>query len=139
VVTSLPEAFFPLEGSLLTAGKEVAGSADPTYTLTNYGLRIPLSIYDVQHIKALGGHDGAWITHKLEVLGLGEIEVAFEFLSEDAKLTIGILGNTPGNISLAIVLISLEIGSRRYKRMTTDVIKLPSSNKWKAPKLIFIE
>jgi len=131
-----PEAFFPLEGSLLTSGEEVADSADPSYALTNYGLRIPLSIYDVKHIEALRGHDGAW---KLKVLGLGEIEVALEFLREDAKLTIGILGNTPGNISLAIVLISLEIGSRRYKRMTTDVIKLPSSNKWKAPKPIFIE
>jgi hypothetical protein len=135
-----PEAFFPLEGSLLTAGEEVAGSADPTYMLTNYGLRIPLSIYDVQRIKALDEHDGAQIMYKLEVLGLGKIKVALEFLREDANLTIGILGNTPGNISLAIVLISPEIGSQqRYKRLTTDVIKLSSSNEWKASKLIFIE
>ena len=135
-----PEAFFPLEVSQLTAGDEVAGSADPTYALTNCGLRIPLSIYDVQHIEALGGLNGAWIRYMLEVPGLGKIKMSFKFLSKDAKLTIGILGNSPGNISLAIVLISTEIGSqRRYKRMTTDVIKLPSSNGWRAPKVIFIE
>jgi hypothetical protein len=136
-----PEAFFSLEGSLIMAGEEVAGSTDPTYALTNYGLRIPLSIYDVQHIKVLGKRHGVWITHQLEVLGLGEIKVEFDFLIGDAKLMVGILGNIPGNQSLAIVLTSLEIPSQRqYKRMTTkNAIKLPSSNKWKVPKEIFIE
>jgi hypothetical protein len=136
-----PDAFFPLEGSLITAEEEVAGSVDPTYALTNYGLRIPISIYDVQRIEALGKHGGVWITHKLEVLEFGEIKVAFNFLVEDAKLAIGILGNIPGDKSLAIVLISPETRSqRRFKRMTTkNVVKLPSSNEWKAPRVIFIE
>jgi hypothetical protein len=136
-----PEAFFSLEGSLIMAGEEVAGSTDPTYALTNYGLRIPLSIHDVQHIEVLGENDGVWITHQLEVLGLGEIKVEFDCLIGDAKLMVGILGNIQGNQSLAIVLISPEIHSQKqYKRMTTkNAIKLPSSNKWKVPKEIFIE
>jgi hypothetical protein len=136
-----PEAFFPLEGSLFTAGEEVAGFTDPTFALTNYGLRIPLSVYDVQRIEVLSGDGGAWITHKLKVVGLGEIKVAFDFLIKDEKLMIGILGNISGDKSLAIVLTCPEIRSkRRYKRMTTkDVIKLPSSNKWNSPRMIFIE
>jgi len=77
----------------------------------------------------------------LKVVGLGEIKVAFDFLIKDAKLMIGILGNISGDKSLAIVLTCPEIRSkRRYKRMTTkDVIKLPSSNKWNSPRMIFIE
>jgi hypothetical protein len=133
-----PEAFLPLKGSFLTAGENEAGSADPTYALTSYGLRIQLSIYDVRGIKPLGEHGGAW-TYNLEVPGLEAIEVAFEFKIPKGKHTIGILGNILGNKSPAIALILLEISSRRYKRMATkDVIKLPSA-RWKAPEVIFIE
>jgi hypothetical protein len=131
-----PEAFFPLKGSLLTEEEEVTGS-DPTYALTNYGLRIPLSIYDVQRMKRPRDEsDGQW-TYELKVPGLGEFKVAFMFEIPNAQYAIGILGNILRDGSLAIVLISL--GSRRYKRMTTkDVIKLPSA-RWKAPEVIFIE
>jgi Heterokaryon incompatibility protein (HET) len=132
-----PEAFFPHEG--LTAGVGVAGLADPTYALTNHGLRIPLSIYDVQHIEALGTDAEEWITHNLEVQELGEIEVECKSLPKDSKLTIGILGNITGGKSIAIVLISPKIGSQGYKRMTTkNVIQLPSKP-WKEPEAIFIE
>ena len=126
-----PEAFFPLEGSLLTTGGKVAVSADPTYALTNYGLRIPLSIYDV--VKQGG-------KYKLERLGM---EVGLQLQTQGEKLSIGILGKGPGETSLAIVLklISTDtIGSQRqYARITThDVIELPRSN-WKAPEVIFIK
>jgi hypothetical protein len=133
-----PEAFSPLEQSLLVAGEEVTGSVDPTYTLMNYGLHIPLSIYEVQHIEALPGmHKGMW---NLKMEGMGNIQVAFKSLSEDAKLTISILGNSPDNTSLAIVLIPPKISSKQhYKRMPTDVIKLPSPNVKQETKVIFIE
>jgi hypothetical protein len=67
----------------------------------------------------------------------------YSFRKRKEKLSIGILGNGPGDKSLAIVLkpISPAMASqrRRYKRITRyDVIELPSS-KWKAPQVIFIE
>ena len=136
-----PEAFFPLRWSLLTTEEDI-GSADPTYMLTNYGLRIPLSIYEVQRIEAVDMDNGVQSTYKLEAQGLlGKIEVAFDkSLSEDTKLTIGILGNGPDDVSLAIVLISSKIGSIQYERMPTNVIKLPSCNvKREAWKVIFIK
>ena len=125
-----PEAFFPLKGSL-TAGGEIAVSADPTYALTNYGLRIPLSIYNV--VK-----DGD--KYKLEELGM---EVELQLQTQGEKFSISILGNGPGEKSLAIVLkpISIDaIGSlRQYQKITThNVIELPRSN-WKAPEVIFIK
>ena len=137
-----PEAF-KCE-SLLTEGEDMAGSADPTYALTNYGLRILLSIYDVQHVEEQSKYVG-WITYKLEVQELEDIRVEAEFLIKNEKLTIGILGNIPGDKSLAIVLIPLNIGShqRQFKRITTNdvckVIRQPRFKKWKEPELIFIE
>lgn len=135
-----PEGFFLSESSLLTAGEEVASLADPTHALTNHGLRIPLSIYDVQYIKADGKEKGKeWIMHNLQVLDWEPIPVEFKSLIKDVKLTIGILGNIAHGKSIAIVLISSEIGSQVYKRMTTkNAIQLPSK-KWKEPKVIFLE
>jgi hypothetical protein len=127
-----PEAFFHLKWPLLTMGEDIVGSADPTHALTNYGLWIPLSIYDVV------AQDGIY---KLE--GLEGIKAELQFQIKDEKLKIGILGNGPGHKSLAIVLqpISPAIGSRtkQYKRITRhDVIELKSS-KWKSPEVIFIK
>jgi Heterokaryon incompatibility protein (HET) len=107
-----PEAFFPLEGSLLTVEDNVAASADPTYMLTNYGLRIPLPIYDVDVVK----------DEKLMIGILGNIK-----------------GNK--TLAIVLKPISSIIGSKqqRFKRMTTyNVVKLPNFS-WKAPEVIFIE
>jgi len=109
----------------------VAVSADPTYALTNYGLRIPLPVYDVvkQGDK-----------YKLDRLGM---EVELQLQTQGEKLSIGILGNGSRKTSLAILLkpISTDaIGSQQqYERITTHyVIELPRSN-WKAPEVIFIK
>ena len=109
----------------------MAVSADPTYALTNYGLRIPLPVYDVvkQGDK-----------YKLDRLGM---EVELQLQTQGEKLSIGILGNGSRKTSLAILLkpISTDaIGSQRqYERITTHyVIELPRSN-WKAPEVIFIK
>jgi hypothetical protein len=122
-----PEAFFPPQWPLRTVGEDITGSADPTYALTNYGLRIPLSIYEVHEQRG---------KYKLEGLG---VEVALRLQNKDEKLMIGILGN---GLDMAVVLkpISSAIGSQRkqYKRITHNVIKLPRFN-WKAPEVIFIE
>jgi hypothetical protein len=140
-----PEAF---RSKSLLAGEDIAGSADPTYALTNYGLRILLSIYDMQRIEEQN-HDRrrGVIGYKLKVQEFEDIgfEVDAEFPIENQKVTIGILGNIPGNKSLAIVLIPLNIGlyRRQFKRITTynacEVIRQPRFKKWKEPELIFIE
>jgi hypothetical protein len=133
-----PEAFFPLEGCLIPVGEESDSRVDPTYALTNYGLHIPLSIYNVQRIKPLGEDGGTW-TYELEVSEGEEIEVAFEFEIPNATHAIGILGNIRGDTPLAIALILLEIGPRRYKRVITKDIITLESNMWQAPQKIFIE
>jgi hypothetical protein len=62
--------------SLLTEGEEV--TADPTYVLTNYGLRIMLSIYDV-HCGEEEGKSRGWIGYKLKVRELEDISVVTQF------------------------------------------------------------
>jgi hypothetical protein len=53
-----------------------------------------------------------WTKYQLEVRELEVISVEAEFPIKNEKLTIGILGNIPGDFkSLAIVLISLNIDS----------------------------
>jgi hypothetical protein len=136
-----PEAF-KYESPL--TGEDTAGSADPTYALTNYGLRMLLSIYDVRRVEEQS-EDAGWIRYMLEVRDLEDIRVEAEFPIKHEKLMIGILGNIPGDKSLAIVLIPLNIDSyrRQFKRITTnnvcEVIRQPLIKDWKEPELIFIE
>jgi hypothetical protein len=128
--------------SLLTEGEEV--TADPTYVLTNYGLRIMLSIYDV-HCGEEEGKSRGWIGYKLKVRELEDISVVTQFPLKNEDVTIGILGNITGGKSIGIVLISLNIGShrRQFKRIATsdvcEVIRKQRFKKWKEPELIFIE
>jgi Heterokaryon incompatibility protein (HET) len=125
-----PKAFFSLEGSQHTIGEDVVGPVDPTYMLTNYGLHIPLSIYDMNAVVKQGGKHQSLVLKGNEVI-------------KDGKLMIGILGNITGKTFLAIVLkpISSMIGSKQqqFNRVTTyNVIELEGSN-WKAPEVVFIK
>jgi hypothetical protein len=128
-------------------------ATDPTYVITNYGLRMLLSIYDVCHIEEQPNSSG-WVgfgywwrypLYTLKVPELGDIQVEAEFPIQNEKLTIGMLGNIPGDKSLAIVLIPLNTAShqRQFRRLATndicEVIRQPMFKKWKEPELIFIE
>ena len=146
-----PEAFLPLEGKSLIVG---AHSTDPTYALTNYGLRIQLSVYDVQSIKeldkpvedTLGGTvnyvlkvPNWWVKYELKVPELEDIHVALPPQTKYENLAIGILGHCLGHKSLAILLNPVEIGEQKYTRITTqNIIELTNSNEWKVPGEIFI-
>jgi len=132
-----PEGFLPLEGKFLTA---TGPSANSTHMLTNCGLRIPLSVYDVQCIKELSEQQDLWVEYELEVPELGKIHVALPSQTKCENLAIGILGNRRGLKSLAILLNSPTIGSKQYTRIATrDAIELLDSSKWKRPAVIFIE
>jgi len=68
--------------------------------------------------------------------------VVLQFQIEHSDvLTVGILGNISDSKSLAVVLISTEIGAqrRRYKRIATIEVKWGYNNKQKVPEVIFIE
>jgi hypothetical protein len=131
-----PEAFLPLEGKFLTA---MAPSSNATYTLTNYGLRIALSVYEVQCIKELS-EKGLWVKYELTVPELEKVYVALPSQTKYENLAIGILGNRRGLKSLAILLNSPEINSKQYTRIATQyAIELLGSSEWKQPAEIFIE
>jgi hypothetical protein len=132
-----PEAFLPLEGKFLTA---TAPSADSTHMLTNCGLRIPLSVYDVQSIKELSEQQDLWVEYELKVPEFEKIYVELPSQTKYENLAIGILGNRRGLKSLAILLNSPEINSKQYTRITTQyAIELLGSSEWKQPAEIFIE
>jgi hypothetical protein len=139
-----PQGFFPMESeSLRTVGEDIAGS-DPTYVLTNYGLRISLATYDVESVKQLGKQDGRWIRYELEVPDLKEAKVHVELgLPIGAeKLVIGILGNSASDKTLAILLSSPKFAPqpRQWKRMTTkETAVLARPRRWKVPEMIYIE
>jgi hypothetical protein len=93
----------------------------------------------VQRIEQLHRRE-EWIGYNLVVPELDvQINVVLPLHIESENLVIGILGSSSGH-STGILLNSLQIGSQRYKRMTTkDAIILPSPSEQKAPDVIFIE
>jgi len=107
--------------------------------LTNYGLRVALSIYYVQGIEQLN-KVGKWIKYRLSVPELGApIHVALPRRIDSQNLIIGILGSRSGK-STGILLNPLETGLKQYKRMTTKGdIKVPSPETPKTPVVSFIK
>ena len=109
---------------------------DLTYALTNYGLRIPLSIYA---IRSWDMEDAT--TLRLLVEGLRDTRVTVE--SPNLKyydyLKIAILADLVERSAVTIAVL-LGCKDRRYKRIPTkEHIILPRPTKWRVPEIVFIE
>ena len=115
---------------------------DPTYTFTNYGLRIPLPIYTVRSPEVWHGSSKL----RLQVEELGNVEVQFIVeppnLDDYDHLKIAILADlvtTESSPSQAIAIL-LGCKDRRYKRiLTKEHIILSRTTNLTAPEMIFIE
>ena len=111
---------------------------DPTYALTNYGLRIPLPIYTVRRWKASNAFS------MLRVEKLGNIRAQFIVDSLDLKdydhLKIALLVDSITTESSNSIAILLGYKNGRYKRIPTkEHIVLSPSPKPTASEMIFIE
>ena len=109
---------------------------DLTYALTNYGLRIPLSIYA---IRSWDMEDAT--TLRLLVEGLRDTRVTVE--SPNLKyydyLKIAILVDLVKQSAVTIAIL-LGCKDRRYKRiLTKEHIILSRTTNLTAPEMIFIE
>ena len=114
---------------------------DPTYTLTNYGLRIPLSVYTVRHWE---DRRAPGFKFRLRLEKLGDIQAQFlksPNLEDYAHLKIAILVDlvtTESSASAVAILLGCKDG--RYKRIPTEEhIILSRPVKLAAPETIFIE
>ena len=115
---------------------------DPTYAFTNYGLRIPLSIYAVHSWEVW--HASSFI-FMLRVEKLGNIPAEFIVkpvpnLEEYDHLKIAILVDSVTRKSSASIAILLGCKNGRYKRIPTqEHIILSRPTKLTAPEIILIE
>ena len=115
---------------------------DPTYAFTNYGLRIPLSIYAVYSWEVW--HASSFI-FMLRVEKLGNIPAEFIVkpvpnLEEYDHLKIAILVDSVTRKSSASIAILLGCKNGRYKRIPTqEHIILSRPTKLTAPEIILIE
>ena len=114
---------------------------DPTYAFTNYGLRIPLSIYSVLSWEVWHAPNS---TFSLRVEELGNIQaqliVKSPNLEDYSFLKIAILADLVTRVSSASIAILLGWKDGRYKRIPTKQhIILSRANKLTASQMIFIE
>ena len=114
---------------------------DPTYTFTNYGLRISLSIYTVCSWEV--GHAPSF-SSTLLTEELGDIQAQFIVespnLGDYDHLKIAILVDSVAKNSSASIAILLGCKDGRYKRIPTKKhIILPRLNEPRVSEMIFIE
>ena len=114
---------------------------DPAYSFTNYGLRIPLSVYPVRNWTAWHAPS---LRFMLRAEKLGDIPAQFIVkppnLEDYDHLKIAILANLVAGKSSASIAVLLGCRDGRYKRIPTkEQIILSRPTKLTAPEMIFIE
>ena len=116
---------------------------DPTYAFTNYGLRIPLSIYTVHGWEVLHAPS---FRFRLWADNLGNIQAQFIVesppnLEDYDHLKIAILVDLVATEPSASIAILLGYKGGRYKRIPTKehIIVLSRPTEPTAPEMIFIE
>jgi hypothetical protein len=142
-----PECFVSPMWSLLP-GVEGEPDLDATYALTNRGLRISVSVYDVESMRRMGaclsdggdmvGRDSdgnGGVQYELMVDGLGRVPVKLGE-QKSGRLKIAILGNASPTTSVA-VLLDFSEATRQYKRMA--ILEIKRHSPWKDPEIIFIQ
>ena len=119
----------------------VTNVVDPTFVFTNYGLRIPLSIYtvhswDVCHTPSFGFTLRAKKLGNIQVLSI----VEWPYLEDYDHLKIAILVDLVAIESSASIAILLGYKDGRYKRIPTgEHIILSRVTEPTAPEMIFIQ
>ena len=114
---------------------------DPTHAFTNYGLRIPLSIYTVSNWEVWHAPS---FTFRLRAEQLGNIQAQFIVKSPNLEdydhLSIAILVDLVTRNSSASIAILLGCKDGRYKRIPTkEHITLSRPTELTAPEIILIE
>jgi len=147
MLASGPECFSRPTWSLLP---EVEGGPDfdTTYALTNRGIRMSVSVYNIESTRPMGeflsddrdlaGNDsdgnGGGVRYELRVEELGRIVVKLRE-QEFGRLKIAILGNASRTTSVA-VLLDFPEATRQHKRIS--VLKVRRLSLWKEPEILFI-
>ena len=114
---------------------------DPTFTLTNYGLHIPLSIYAVHSWEAWD-FPNFMFTLRVEELGIIQAQLIMELanLEDYDHLKIALLVDLVTGESSASIAILLGCKDGLYKRIPAkEHITLSRPTNLTAPEIILIE
>ena len=136
--SSRPSHLRPLS---MPTSQTVTNVFDPTYAFTNYGLRIPLSIYTVRSWEVW---HAPTFSFTLRAEKLGNIQAQFIVKSPNLEdyddLKVALLVDLITTKSYASIAILLGYKDGRYKRIPTKKhIILSRPTKPIAPEMIFIE
>ena len=119
----------------------VTNVVDPAYVFTNYGLRIPLSIYTVSNWEVWHAPS---FTFRLRAEQLGNIQAQFIVKSPNLEdydhLKIAILVDSVATWPSTSIAILLGYKDGQYKRIPTEEhIILSRVTEPTAPEMIFIQ
>ncbi|KAF8961976.1 hypothetical protein BDZ97DRAFT_1166513 [Flammula alnicola] len=137
-----PHCFSPLP--ILPVVTETQPGADiDTYTLTNRGLRIPLSVYGVQirnKARQESGRVDEWVLVEtsLRVEELGKIRVKSMNLAKYDRLEVAILRDVSDRRDTLAILLGFK-NSRCERIITQEHIKLRRPTELRTPVIRFVE
>lgn len=118
---------------------------DLSYTLTNYGLRIPLSVYSVPSgMQDVGVGVSGNPKMTLEVAGLGHITVELQTRENYESVEVAVLGEVASQSSDRKNGLAILIGFKdsQWKRITTReriILSCPIDTAWRTPQIKFVE